>query len=623
MNPEVPPDRGPADAARRAGGPAAGRGAHGARGLVAGGAAVLAVLVVLAAAAVFAGKDVLVRKVLEARLHRSVTFARLSVGRGDGGLLRLTFSDLRIGQPPRFGAGDLARVPSLELTVRAAPLLVGRLEAPEVVLTAPELHLRRRGRRDDNWTFGRRGGASSLLAATRRLEIRDGRVRMDDTALGLGLQAAVSHAPSDPDMPLRLEGGGVLGGQPFRVSARGGPLNGRRRGSPHRIDVSLADGATHVRLQGASRAPFDFRGLDAEVAADGPNLADLTHLFKLATPNSPTYRLTAHIHRAGPVFETSRIAAHIGDSDVEGRVLSERRGRRVLTAVLRSRRLTAHDLRILLASPPPHAVTRDTPGVSGGGTRPGRVFSEAPLSVRRLGEVEATLDYRVETATGFGPPVSDARLRMKLAGGRLGVAPLTFATACGSVRADFVLDATAGPPTATLGLRARGLQVARLHGPSGFSGVLDADLDLRGSGASLARQAAALGGDVFGLLAGALDPAARAPLRCAAADFAVRGGVAEATRLVVATGGGTASGGGRIDLGRERVDLTLKASPGGGPLLKLRTPITLSGPLARPRVSAKLAAAEPRVAGGLSGVVGALRRMVGRAPPPPPPPPAC
>lgn len=603
------------------------------RRLIAGGAAGLAVLLLAVAAALLAGRDVLVRKVLEAKLHRSVSFSRLTVGGAADGL-RLTFSDLRVGQPVRFGPGDLVRAPRLELTLHPLPLLAGRLEAPQVVVTAPDLHLRRHGPGDDNWTFGHGGGASSLLGATRRLEIRDGRVSMEDTALALTLQASVSHAPAEGALPLRLEGGGVLKGEAYRVVARGGPLNGRRPGTPHRIDIALVDGATHVRMQGVTQAPFDFRGLDADVAVDGPNLADLAYLFQLLAPNSPPYRLTTHMHRQGRTFEASRIDARLGDSDVEGVIRSDHKAHRTITAVLRSRRLTAHDLRILLASPPPHGLTRSTPGVSGRGvTPPGYVFSRTPVSLRRLRGVDAALDYDVGSATGFGPAVSDARLRLRLAGGRLAFTPLTFAMAGGTVRADYSLDTAPARPVVALGLRAHGLQVAGLQRRGGFSGRLDADLDLRGGGGSLAQQAAAaggraslrvrggampevkaaaLGGDVFGLLAGALAPRARSPLRCAAADFTVRGGVAEATRLTVSTGEGSASGGGRIDLARERVDLTLKALPGGG--LKLSTPITVTGPLAKPKVSAQIASARPI----LSGVVGAVRRLVGAAPARPP-----
>ena len=640
MNQKVPPDRGNGGAAPASPAPAsAGPGARRrTRGLVAGGAAA-AVVGLAVAAALFAGKDVLVRKVLEAKLHRSVSFSGLAVSRDAGGM-RLAFSDLRIGQPARFGPGDFVRAPRLELTLHPLALLVGRLDAPEVTVTAPDLHLHRRAPGDDNWTFGRGGGASKLLGATRRLEIRDGRVSMDDPALGLTLQAAISSTPSEPDLPLQLEGGGVLKGEPYLVTARGGPLNGRRAGTPHRMDVSLVDGATHVRLRGATQAPFDFRGLDADGAADGPNLADLAYLFGLLAPNSAPFRGTAHMHRRGKSFEASRIQARLGDSDVEGSVSSEHGDRRTVVAVLRSRRLTARDLRILLASPPPHGSTRSTPGVPGGAkTPPGRVFSPSPMSVRRLRGVDAKLDYDVASADGFGPAVTDARLRLRLTKGRLGLAPLAFTAAGGTVRADYSLDASTPRPLGALGLRLRGVQVARLNGRGGFSGVLDADLDLRGAGTSIAQQAAgaggraslrvhggslpklkaaALGGDVFGLLAGALQPHARAPLRCVAADFTVRAGVAEATRLTVATDEGAASGGGRIDLARERLDLTLEAVPGGAPV-KLRTPITLTGPLSRPKVSAKAASATP----SLSGLARTLRRLVGRTPPPPAVPVAC
>ena len=609
--------------------------------LIAGGlAAVVAAMVAAGLVALGAGAaGGPVRALLETKLHRPVHFAHLAVSRTAEGL-RLVFTDLHVGQPKDFGPGDLAYAPRVELVVRLPPLLAGRLEAPEVTLTSPELHLRRHGPGDDNWTFGHGGGgASGMLGATRVLRITDGRVTMDDPQRRLTLQGAMSNDPGSADLPLHLDGGGVLQGAPYRVHALGGPLNGRKPKTPHAVRVEMQDGATRVRLSGTTQAPFDFRGLDMDVDADGPNLADLVYLFHLLAPNSPPFHLRAHMHREGKRFALTRLDAKLGASDVQGQVLSEHLQRRRIEATLHAHRLTARDLRVLLASPPPHAVTRDRPGVSGKGrTPPGRVFSQTPVSLHRLGGSDAALTLRVDAVEGFGLPVNNLDLRLRAERGRLTVAPLAFSAAGGTVRIDYALDTTAKAPPAQLTARVRGLQLGRTGRGGAFGGRLDAETQVRGAGLSVAEQAAtaggratlrltsaslprkdaaALSGDLLGLVASLLQPKSRVPLRCVSADFAVASGVARATRLVVATGEGTATGGGEIDLRDEQVRLRLEASSRGpGPLLRLPIPIVVDGPISKPHPHAQA----PRGAGGPSGLLRSLGRLVGPRPSGPPAP---
>ena len=579
------------------------------------------------------------RALLEAKLGREVGYSHVAVTRAPEGL-RLVFTDLRIGQPARFGPGDLARAPRVEIVVRLAPLLAGRVEAPEVTLTSPELHLRRHGPGDDNWTFGKGGGTSSVLGATRTLRITDGRLTWDDPQRRLTLAGAFSHDPALADLPLRLDGAGVLQGEPFRAQAQAGPLNGRAPHAPHALRLQMQDGATRVRLDGRTQAPFDFRGLDMDVQAAGPNLADLIYLFNLTAPNSPPFRLSGHMHREAKRFDLTRLDARLGDSDVRGEITSDHLQRRRIDARLRSHRLTAADLRVLLASPPPHAVARVRPGDAGhgGGAASGRVFSATPISFRRLQGGDTTLAYHADTATGFGPPVTAADLRLAIRDGRLSLAPLTFDAAGGAVRVDYALDTDAKVPAARLGAQVRGLQLARAGAGAGVGGRLDGEVEVRGAGVSAARQAAtatgraslrltaadlpkrdaaALSGDLLGLVGSLLDPKGAAPLRCVTADFALASGVARATRLVVGTSKGSATGGGEVDLRDERLDLRLEASARGRePLVQLRVPILIDGALNSPRVHAKA----PPVASGASDLLRSIKRIVAGRPSGPPAP---
>ena len=505
------------------------------------GAAILASVVaapVLLTAAVQGGlADGLVRQALSAKLGHPVSFARLTIGHGADGR-RVVFQDLRIADPPRFGKGEVARIGLLDLDVRLWPLLFGRLEAPRVRVADPVLHLRRRGPGNNNYTFGS-GGASSFLAATRTLDIRGGRLEMDDPQRGLSLHGTLAHDPADPSMPLKLDGAGVLKDAPFTVSARGGPLNGRKPGQRHALAVTLVDGDTHIRLKGSAGKPFGFDDLDLDMAADGPNAADLVYVFNLLAPNSARFTLAAHLRKQGKLLEVTRLKARLGDTDVSGEIRSDHsRPRRLIQAKLRSERLTAVDLATMLASAPDHATARTQPGRPAQGHTPsGRVFSPSPFSLARLQHNDIGLDYSAVTAAGFGRPVSAVTLRLDLDAGRLRLHPLTFRVAGGAGRATFTIDTEHPTPRVAATAALRGVQVASLAKKGGFSGRLDADLDAHGVGASAAAAAAtaqgkasvriargtlpaldaeALQGDLFGMVGAALGGGqGRETLRCA------------------------------------------------------------------------------------------------------------
>jgi AsmA protein len=73
-------------------------------------------------------------------------------------------------------------------------------------------------------------------------------------------------------------------------------------------------------------------------------------------------------------------------------------------------------------------------------------------------------------------------------------------------------------------------------------------------------------------------------LRCGVADFAVKQGVMQANALVFDTEVTTLFGTGSIDLGQEKLDLTLRQKTKNTSPLALRSPIHIRGSFARPEV---------------------------------------
>ncbi|RZJ81628.1 MAG: AsmA family protein, partial [Brevundimonas sp.] len=93
-------------------------------------------------------------------------------------------------------------------------------------------------------------------------------------------------------------------------------------------------------------------------------------------------------------------------------------------------------------------------------------------------------------------------------------------------------------------------------------------------------------------------------IRCAVADFNVSGGVARAQTFVIDTDVVLAKGSGTINLDSETLNLKIDGQSKKPRLLRLWTPINISGPLTKPRVGVDVG--EVVAQGGLTAVLGAV-----------------
>jgi hypothetical protein len=101
-------------------------------------------------------------------------------------------------------------------------------------------------------------------------------------------------------------------------------------------------------------------------------------------------------------------------------------------------------------------------------------------------------------------------------------------------------------------------------------------------------------------------------LRCTVADFTVQKGRAQVKTFVIDTTDTAISGTGSIDLGKEAMNLKLKAHPKDPSLFAARTPIDIRGTFANPSVGLdpKEAAARGGVAAALSAILTPLAALL-------------
>jgi uncharacterized protein involved in outer membrane biogenesis len=78
------------------------------------------------------------------------------------------------------------------------------------------------------------------------------------------------------------------------------------------------------------------------------------------------------------------------------------------------------------------------------------------------------------------------------------------------------------------------------------------------------------------------------PVRCAAADFEIHGGVMHATRFFIDSKPVFIGGEGRVLLDSETLDLKLHGEPKGLRILRLEAPVLVQGTLLQPKFSVDL-----------------------------------
>ena len=207
-------------------------------------------------------------------------------------------------------------------------------------------------------------------------------------------------------------------------------------------------------------------------------------------------------------------------------------------------------------------------------------------------------------------PLPRLSTHLQLRDGRLRLDPLQFDVAGGTLAGAVTLDGRVSPIRAAAKLKVLKLQLAQLFPTLDRSrasiGEFNGNIDLKGQGDTVAAMLGSADGRVSLLIDGGevskllmetvslhllemlqLKVTGDEPvrIRCGIADFAVKQGVMQPDILVLDTDVSRIDGSGRIDLGQERLDLTMVPKSRKLSLVALHTPIHVQGSFAHPQAS--------------------------------------
>ncbi|HEV2703853.1 MAG TPA: AsmA family protein [Steroidobacteraceae bacterium] len=528
----------------------------------------------------------------------------------------LTVQGLRVANPPWEPSRPLLQLQQLQVQIDLGALLRGHLVLPRVAIDQPDLYLHQEISGRANWTDANTAPTSATataakpfkLPAIHELIINSGKVVLLDDPHRLNIHGTIQaheHAAAADPQALHIEGQGSINDEPFALDVSGGALLVVDSKHPYPFKLSIQAGQNEVTASGEVLKPFNLGQLTLQVAARGPDLAQLYYLTHLALPNSPPYQLQAQISRDGQRFEVRNIKGTLGRSDISGSVSVDATHQRPnLTATLKSGHLLLSDLGALTGS------RASAPSLEPGSAAPARkmLLPDAHLATNRVKAMDADVTFNATDIEAGKVPFSHVNLHATLKDGVLALDPVQFVMPQGRLSGVIRIDARTPVPAVHMELRATDISLDQLKGKGPASaaplgGILQARAVISGKGDSVhslmadadgrlvaviphgdirAAFAELTGIDLKGIGLLLTKNEQRAPIRCGVARFDITDGTASATSLVLDTQDVLITGKGNIDFGTEKLDLALQGQPKKFHLVRVRAPVDIKGQLVKP-----------------------------------------
>ena len=541
----------------------------------------------------------------------------------------LTVEGLQVANPPWEVPRPLLQLQRLQVQVELGALLGGHLVLKRVEIDQPDLYLHQETSGRANWTDTNTAPTSATKAAPKpfklpamhELIVNDGKMELNDDPRRLQVKGTIQaheHSAVEDPQALHVSGQGTINQQPFSLDISGGALLAVNPEHAYPFKLSIKAAGNEIDAGGQVLKPFDLGQLQLQVAARGPDLAELFYLTQLALPNTPPYQLQAAITRDGKHFVVRDIKGVLGRSDIGGSVdVDGSHNRPMIKANLSSTHLYLSDLGALTGSRATTAgpLDRESPGAGPQPTHPRKaaaksaepkmLFPDAHLATNRVRAMDADVQFKATSIEAGKVPFSEVDIHANLKDGVLALDPVRFQMPQGHLSGTINIDARDTVPTVRMDVRATNIQLDQLKGagPAPLGGVLQARAVIRGKGDSLHSLMADADGSLvavvphgdirsaFAELTGidmkgvglllARDNG-HAAIRCGVAKFEVTDGSAQAQTMVVDTQNVLMTGSGTINLGSERLDLALHGQPKKFHLVRIRAPIDIKGQLAAP-----------------------------------------
>lgn len=536
-------------------------------------------------------------------------------------------------------------VDSVDVTLHLPQLLARNIVLPEVRLERPVVFLEQAADGRRNWLLDLEQKDEDARVRIDRLSLDQGRLGYDDVAQDTSIRAELSTSGAKPaGAGVSFSAHGQYKGMPLTASGKGGPVLGLRdEATPYPLQAMLSVGHTAVKVSGTITGLLKFAAADMRLDVKGDSLAQLFPLLGIAFPETRAYVTEGHLVHQATIWRYENFSGRIGGSDIAGSLQVDTGGKRpAMKAELVSKVLDIADLGPLIGAQPGavQAAKKALPSLLPAAVPTpvaARVLPDMPFKTDRWNSVDAEVTLKAKTFRHARElPLDDLVAHLSLRDSVLKLDPLDFGVAGGQLNAVISLDGRSDPIQAHARIKARKIQLAKLFPTSELGktsiGQINGDFDLAGKGDSVRRMLASSSGKVDLVVAGGrisklmMEKAGLhlweilelkmagdrlVTLRCAVAGFDVKQGTMQANALIFDTEVTTIVGTGSIDLGDEKLDLTLNQKTKYTSPVALRSPIYVRGSFAKPVVAVDKSRVAVRALGALAlGLVNPLLALI-------------
>jgi AsmA protein len=539
---------------------------------------------------------------------------------------------------------------AVEIAIDLPQLLRRKIVLPEVRLERPVVFLEQGSGGRKNWLLDLNQQDEQARIRIDRLMLDNGRLGYDDPAQKTSIRAELSTLNTGPaGAGVSFTAQGHYKGMALKARGNGGPVLGLRdESTPYPLKADLTVGHTGVKADGTITSLLKFSAMDMRLSLHGDSLAQLFPLLGIAFPETGAYLTDGHIVHSGPTWRYDKFSGRIGGSDIAGTFQVDTGGKRpAMKADLVSKLLDFADLGPLIGARPgsvqaaKQEALPPSPAAApiAAQVRPAqaRVLPDMPFKTDRWDSVDAEVTLKARTIRRAKElPLEDLVAHLSLRDSVLTLDPLNFGLAGGHLNAVISLDGRKDPIQAHAQVRARKILIAKLFPTVELSktsiGQVNGEFDLAGKGNSVGRMLASANGKVGVVVANGeiskmmmeevglhlweilvlkVTGDKLVKLRCGVADFGVKDGIMHADALIFDTEVTTIFGTGSIDLGQEKLDLTLNPKTKNTSPVALRSPIYVRGSFAKPDVGVDKGRVAARALGAIAlGIVNPLLTLI-------------
>jgi uncharacterized protein involved in outer membrane biogenesis len=558
----------------------------------------------------------------------------------------LVVKDVSFQNAPWGSQPDLAKIKRFEIKVGLLPLLSRRIEVKRLILIEPEILFETDTSGKSNLAFEttkkqdlakgkeetKAGGNWKLSALTfNELQIEKGRITYIDHELEKTYVATVGTlmaTATSSESPVKLKLKGAYNDKSFEVAGTLCPLTAfvnPIKAWP--VNLAVKTESATLTLDGTLKDPLARRGIELTFTLKGKDLASFKQFSGESLHLRGPFDISGRIaDTARNVYSISNLKIIQDENDLSGSVeLNLAENRPKVTAALSAQKL---DLRpYFQVGPDTEEATKHS---SKGAGKEDKIFSDHLLPLDTLRQADA--DVKIQAAQVLLPnlPLNSLDMGIVLKDGALTVKPLKVVLGKGSMDGSFHLQSHGKVASLAIVLKINKLDISyltkELKSTEGIEGNLDADIDLRTQGSSIAglmgglngktvlvmrkgrvdkKYIDRLGGNLSSSLFRLLNPfpqeaqSTSTSINCFVSGFSIKDGAARTTVLALNTDYMVVVGQGEINLKTERLNLSLKPVPKEGfgthatgklnvSLDELTRPFKLGGTLAHPLLAVDL-----------------------------------